>query len=94
MSARPNMLGPQEEREAFENHFKKILARHCSNEILYHHAPKGTPMKFFATRTEAWQFMRECDEKGLRAGFPSLTNNGGKGYSVEHDAREGEEVAF
>ena len=27
----------------------------------------------FATRTDAWQFMRDCDEAGIMVGYPSLS---------------------
>lgn len=42
----------------------------------------GTELLYFATRDEAWAFMRECDAKGIAAGFPSLKSND-RGYSVQ-----------
>jgi hypothetical protein len=33
--------------------------------------------KLFNLRTEAWDFMRECDKKGWKAGYPHCFESGG-----------------
>jgi hypothetical protein len=43
-----------------------------------------TKIRYFATADLAWQFMRECDDAGILVGYPSLSNNDGKGYSVQY----------
>jgi hypothetical protein len=41
-------------------------------------------VRYFKTRDEAWTFMRACDDAGVPAGFPSLTDNDGEGYAVQY----------
>lgn len=41
-------------------------------------------IKYFKRSREAWAFLKVCDALGIKAGYPSLTDNGGKGYSVRY----------
>jgi hypothetical protein len=47
-------------------------------------AQSDSAVRYFETSSEAWAFMRECDERGISAGFPSLRPVEGKGYSVQY----------
>ena len=54
----------------------KIVGRYGKNWLV-----KVGPIRSFDTSGEAWAFMRECDAKGIKAGFPSLSAP----YTVEYE---------